>query len=129
MMGINVTWGNPQKTVILQRFKDPWTVEEHRASLLKIGEMVASQPHTVHAIADMTESGFAPARMMVSTRVAESVMQPNSGLLFIVQPTPVIKSIVTAARRFMPRVNSQLQVVATIDEARTIIEQYKPATR
>ncbi|MEL6272399.1 MAG: hypothetical protein AAGK74_02210 [Chloroflexota bacterium] len=124
-MSVKVSWMNPEQSIILQKFEDPWTVEEHRKSLYRIGEMVAHQAHTVHSIADMTESQFAPGKLMVSTRVAENIVQPNTGLLFIVRPSPVITSVVAAARRFMPRVESRLRFVDTVAEACEIIAAHE----
>lgn len=126
-MGVNVSWDNPERTVIRHTFEDPWTLEEHKTSLYEIQAMVASQNHTVHSIADLSKTKTAPGRLMLNTRVAESIRQSNSGLLFMVQAPGLVKSIVRASERFMPKVAANLTIVDTCEEAYAIIRAHEQA--
>ena len=128
-MSIKVFWANAQQNVILQGFTDPWTIEEHRASLRAIQDMVRSQPHVVHSIADMRQTVKTPAQLMLTFPTAERSLSENTGLLFIVSAPNAVRTIVSTARRFIPKVSEKLHFVDTLDEAYTLIRDYENVQR
>lgn len=123
-MPIQVDWDNADQTIIKQNFTDPWTIDEHRQSMMQISEMVATQTHTVHIIADMRQSQRIPGKLLLNMRLAESLVQPNMGHIVIVDAPPFARSILRASQQLIPQLVTKLHTVNSLHAAYRVLEQH-----
>jgi len=69
-MSINVTWANPDQTIIQLEFRRGWKWDDLYAAIQQADDMITSVPHPVHMIIDIREAGGLPRDFM---RVAGDV--------------------------------------------------------
>lgn len=61
---IHTSWADPARTTIHLTFRRGWTLNDLRRAIMEADNMIASQPHDVHLIIDMRESGGLPRDFM-----------------------------------------------------------------
>ena len=124
-MGITISWGNAEKTVILQVFDGRWTWEEFYNTGRQIQTMIREVDHEVHVLSDMTNSGALPVGGAISH--ANNMMKQfpeNGGLLIIISDKLFIRSMAnTFSRVFSGSVGEKVRAAATIEEAYQLIAQ------
>jgi len=126
-MAIEVAWGNPEKTIILQTYDGKWTWDEFfQASEVETGHLMDSVTHTVDVITDYTDSVSMPSS--ATLRFGRIYNLPifrheNAGKLILVGPNYLIQVMVDLFQRMYPDTNIQIFTVNTIEEAHGLLEE------
>jgi len=128
-MPINVSWDNPEKTIIRQDINAYWTAEEYGESVLEMYDTMKTVTQTVDIIVDMTQIQNFPTRMLASAPRFNDRLPPNRGLTIGINVPHHLVSIVRIALRLYPRLGRNLHFVTTMDDARTIIERHRQRVR
>jgi hypothetical protein len=126
-MPVEVSWGNPEKTVIYSTYSEMWTLEEHHAAIDQIHSMVMSVGHTVDFIGDFSKSRSSPAKLVSSGRHMENVKTSNTGINVIVNASPFIKAMAQVVlRMFLKDVTTYF--ANSREEAYQMIERHREKT-
>jgi hypothetical protein len=123
-MPIVVTWGNPEKTIIVSAFNGEWMLEDSHNMIDEMYKMTSSVTHTVHVVLDFTNSLSSPAKMLSSGSHIEKRKSSNSGVSIIVKANGFIKAITQLIMKLFVS-NGKLYFVDTLDEAYQIVAQYE----
>src|SRR5690349_8150109 len=92
-MPIDVSWGNPEKTIVVSAFNGEWSLEDSHNMIDEIYKMNSSVTHTVHVVMDFTRSLSSPAKMLSSGNHIEKRSSENSGISIIVKANGFIKAM------------------------------------
>ena len=125
-MPVQVSWGNPQKTIIHAVFGEAWTLEEYHAMIDDIHKLVTSVDHTVHIISDFSANRVSPAKMLSAGRHVENRKTPNSGINIIVNAGSFLKAMAQVSMRLFLK-DVKIAFADSLQDAYRIIEQYEQA--
>lgn len=123
-MPIEVRWGNSDKTVIISKHVANWTLQEYYAMIEETFAMITGVAHTVHFIADFTDSSMAPSQILSTGPHVQKRSAPNTGITVVVGGAGFIKALINVARKVFLS-NMQIFMSNTIAEAYAIIEQHE----
>jgi hypothetical protein len=126
-MPIQVTWGNPEKTILLETVEGEWTLADVYAMLKQANTMIASVPHTVDVIADLTNSQFTPNNLFSALNDAQRNQPYNTGLIIAVKANRYLKAIADVAMKLWPETAQHYRFVDTVEQAYQLIEENKLA--
>ena len=126
-MPIQVSWGNPQQTIIHSAFNQTWTLEDGHNMIDEMYKLTSSVSHPVHVIIDFTNSQSSPAKLLTIGNHIQKRSTPNMGISIIVKANGFLRAISQLIMKMFVK-NQKLYFVNTLDEARKIIEQYEQAS-
>ncbi len=123
-MPIEVSWGNPQKTIIHSAFNQTWTLEDGHNMIDEMYKLTSSVNHRVHVIIDFSNSQSSPAKLLTAGNHIEKRSSPNMGISVIVKANGFLRAMSQLIMKMFVK-NQKLYFVDTLDEARKIIAQYE----
>ena len=121
-MPIEVSWGNPQKTVVYTVFGETWTLEENHQMIDDMYKLTTSVTHTVHIVMDFTYSKTSPAKLLSAGRHIEKRAVPNSGISVFVKANSFLKAIAQVIMKMFMK-DTKLYFADSLEEAYQIIEE------
>ena len=119
---INVSFDNPEKTIIRWDFKGRWTWHdwyEATRVALELRATVDDNP-CVPAIFDVKHSGKVPMGALPHARAAMEMMDPRDYVV-IANPSGFIRSITEAFRALNPTFRDKVCTARSVAEAREMI--------
>jgi hypothetical protein len=126
-MPVSVKWDNDDKTIICWVFEGNWTWEEYYDQRNAANAEIASAGHRVDMIVDMRTSKILPSGAMTHGKNAIASTPPNLGITVFVGLNTVLRVFYNMFSSLYGRLLSDKQldtvIVATLDEAYTIIQQ------
>ncbi len=131
-MAIEVSWGNPERTVIRMDFAADWTYDEVFVALDDIADMLDAIQHPAITVADMSSSKFAPnISLNVYRRVAESrfLNHPNLSVLCLMGVQTYVRMLVVTFSKLFPKAYRKFRMVETVEEALQYIPTAVPSER
>lgn len=123
-MPIQVRWGNAENTVVVCEFEPKWTLEEYYTMIDDAYTLMISVTHTVHTIADFTNSRMAPSQILTSGRHVQKHSAPNSGITVVVSGGGFIKALLDIAQKLY-LTGKKIFVANTIEEAFAIVQKHE----
>jgi hypothetical protein len=123
-MPISATWANDEHSIILVEYTGRWTWDEfNQIGIVEISHMMESVPHTVHLLADMTQSFPLPQGGALShARNVTGNYPDNWGLLVIVSQNMLVTAMVNVFRTaFKSGSGGKTYNAKTLDEAMQLI--------
>lgn len=127
-MPILLDWDNDNKTVLLERYISPWTIEDYFRLVDEEAALMAQVSHPVHVILDGTQSPVAPRQMFTGIQYALKKIPPNQGLLVFVRASRVMQMFIEVARQMSPPLRRTSYFVKTVEDARRLIAEKGSAT-
>lgn len=90
--------------------------------------MIASQPHTVHAIMEMRNNRIMPQGIAANMQQTYDELPPNIGLIVVIGTSMLVQSLFTVIKRVFLRhsVTQRLHLVRTLEHGLELIENYRP---
>lgn len=123
-MGILVNWDNPEKTVVRWEFTGWWSWYDFSVAQKKSNEMLASVPHTVHAIGDMSNTRFIPPNALIEfSRAAEDV-PANRGIIVLVNCSFLLETMVHTFMRISQKQGIFISTARSMKDARDMLSQF-----
>ena len=123
-MGITVTWDNAMNTVLRWEFNGWWSWYDFSVTQKQSNDMMASVPHTVHAISDMSNTRFIPPNALIEFGRAVKDVPENKGIIVLVNCSFLLE---TMAKTYM-RINQQedifIMTARSMKDARDLLSQY-----
>src|SRR5258705_2641822 len=113
-MPIEVSWGDPQKTIIHSALNEVWTLEDGHNMIDEMYQLTSSVNYTVHVILDFTNSQSSPAKLLSAGNHIEKRSSPNMGVTIIVKANGFIKAISQLIMKLFVR-DGKLYFVDTLD--------------
>jgi hypothetical protein len=129
-MPVSIEWVNPEHTIIQLNFVGKWTWEEYsRVGLVDLPSIMETEPHTVHIISNLLQSGPLPTGGALShARNVTNNLPPNWGILVLVNKNMVIDALVNVFRTaFKNGMGAKTYSVKTIEEAMLLIREEQSA--
>lgn len=123
-MPIQVSWGDPQKTIIHSEFNEAWTLEDAHNMIDEMYTMTSSVNHTVHVIIDFTRSQSSPAKLLTAGSHIEKRSSPNTGISIVVKANGFLRVMTQLITKMFVN-GSKLYFVDTADQAYQVIEQHE----
>ncbi len=123
-MPIQVSWGDPQKTIALSSFGETWTLEDAHNMIDEMYKLTTSVDHTVHTVMDFSNSRTSPTQLM---SVGQHVMKrkvPNSGISVIVKANSFLKVMTQLIGKLFVK-ESPMYTADSLEEAFQIIQKYE----
>jgi hypothetical protein len=119
-MTIEVSWGNPEHTVIHMNFVPGWTYEEVLTAMNDMADMLDTVQRPVVVIGDLRTSRFAP-NLSVSTykRIAETrfLSHPNLARFCLLGVQTYVRMLVITFGKLFPKAYVKFRMVETVEEA------------
>ena len=121
-MPINITWGNQEKTLIIEKFIEPWTANELMYMIERGVNMVSSVQHKVDIVVDFQYASFhVPVQFLSAVKRIRQIGKMNRGKVIIVKAPSFIQSLIRFAQEFAPEAYSDFQFATTMAEAYQIL--------
>ncbi|MEO8609276.1 MAG: hypothetical protein ABI690_15400 [Chloroflexota bacterium] len=124
-MPIEVSWGNPQQSVVYTVFGEIWTLEDNHQMIDDMYKLTTSVTHTVHIIMDFTYTKTSPAKLLSAGRHIEKRTVPNSGISVFVNANGFIKAMAQLLTKMFMK-EAKLFFANSVEEAYQIIDQREP---
>src|SRR5215510_13590412 len=121
-MGVQVSWDNPEKTVLLYELEGRWTWDEFHAAVADAFAMTASVPHTVDTISHFHRGTPLPANAMFHFRRVMLAAPPNRGINVIVGGSSLVRTMASLFSKAHRLLGRRLLVCATLEEARETLD-------
>jgi hypothetical protein len=125
-MPIQVSWSNPQHSVIRAEYGEIWSLEDAHAMIDQMYELTTSVDHTVHSIMDFTHSHSSPAKLLSMGRHIENRKPANSGITVIVNASSFLKAMTQVSMRLFLK-DMKVYFADSLEEAYQIIERHEKA--
>lgn len=120
----HTVWDNSEKTVLLQTVTGGSLLEEFFRGMRDNAAMMATVPHTVHVIVDLSQAqGNAGIKDVLSSiRYSDGKIPSNQGTVVLVGGSSFIQAVLSIVRRLAPKAVS-IHTVDTLAEARQLIAE------
>src|SRR5215475_3058102 len=125
-MTIQVSWGNPEKTIALATFGDSWTVEDAHQMIEDMYALTTSVDHTVHTVLDFSKSRSSPTKLMSTGQHVQKRQVPNSGVSVVVGANTFLRAISQVIMSVFVK-NQPFFFANSLEEAKQIIANYETA--
>jgi hypothetical protein len=122
-MGIQVSWLNESKTVLVARFVGEWTMGDYFRFVDEREALIMAQPQTVHLLYDYSESTATPKDLLAGAQYANKHMPNNQGLVIFLKANSVIKAFMLMAKRTGLPVTRYVYTAESKEEALSLIEK------
>ncbi|MBI5668525.1 MAG: hypothetical protein HZC41_11015 [Chloroflexi bacterium] len=122
-MPITLDWDNDDKTILLERFISPWTIEEYYRLIDDEAALMAQVSHPVHLILDGSQSPLAPRQMFTGIQYALKRLPPNQGLIVFVRANRLLQLFIEVARQMSPQIAQATCYARSVEEARRLIAE------
>jgi hypothetical protein len=121
IMSINISWHNPQQTILYHTYKGEWSLEDFNQSFHEMSVFCDSVRHSVHNIIDVTESRLLPrGNVMTQFRSTGRKLPDNVASICIVGDSFILQMISKAFKAFPVRdkpAKYAFKIFATSEEA------------
>jgi len=125
-MPIRVSWGTPEKNVVVCEFEGIWTLADYHNMIDEMHVMITSVDHTVHTISDFTKNGVSPAQLLSTGRHADSRKSPNTGINVMVKANPFIKALTPMYKKMFLK-DIEVYFADTLADAFQLIQTHQQA--
>ena len=92
-MGIQVSWFNDEKTILIHHITGRWTIAELRSAATEAWDMMRSVPHTVDVLMDVSTGNTLPSNFIVHGKHIASSRPKNAGTIVIIGGTAFMKAL------------------------------------
>lgn len=119
-MTIDVSWGNPERTVIRMDFAGDWTYDEVLVVLDGIADMLDAIQHPAITIIDMRSVKFAPnISLSIYRRLAVSrfMNHPNLRVVCLLGVQTYVRMLAITFSKLFPEAYRKFRMVETVEEA------------
>ena len=123
-MSITVTWDNPINTVLRWEFNGWWSWYDFSVIQKQSNEMMASVKHTVHAIADMSNTRFIPPNALIEFGRAVKDVPANNGIIVLVNCSFLLETMVQTYMRMNQNSKVFIMTARSMKDARDLLSQY-----
>ena len=128
-MGVQVSWGNDDKTIVHYHFDNNWTWDEFFPAKAQAYAMIEAVNHKVGVILETQHDGVIPPNLLINGRNALRNKHPNATIIVIVVTRPFIRTMIGTVRAFSPLSQVHLELAFTLDEARQRVLDYLQITQ
>jgi hypothetical protein len=125
-MGIQVSWGSPEQSVIYTVFCETWTLEDNHQMIDDMYALTTSVSHKVHIIMDFTYTKTSPARLLSAGRHIENRAVPNSGITVFVNANGFLKTMAQVITTMFMK-EMKLFFADSVEEAYQMIGKHEQA--
>lgn len=124
------SWYNEERTILYSILEGDGAWETFHARRREAYAMIASQPHTVHAIMDIKNNRLMPQGIAANMQQSFDELPPNIGLVIIIGTNMLTQSLFTVVKRVFLRhpVTERLFLVRSLEHGLELIENYRPDT-
>lgn len=129
-MGINSSWDNDEKTIILMEFEGQWTWTDVQNVGTRHNQMIDEVTHPVDFIVDFSKSQHVPPGFLQHTRRVLSGAHPRSRAVILVGMNPLMRAgFDMMFRTYSLLLRSRMfKMAKSVDEARQLLSKlYGPA--
>jgi hypothetical protein len=126
-MAIDVSWDNPEKTVIRYEFGVQWTMKDLLVATQADDDLMDSVDHKVHMIFDMSATQALPGGIVGSMRSLDAEISDKLGLIVLVGAPAFFEKLTHIFYNIFASSKNGLVAFKTaqsLDEARQMIKEY-----
>jgi hypothetical protein len=129
-MTITIKWDEKLPHTIHYQFVGHWTWEEYYQTFSEKLAMVNSiQPHAYDVITDMLHGSFIPRGLGIRHAInIYKMASTHMRLAVVVTTSALIQTSLPILFRIQPEMSQRLRLAASVEAARTIIQQHHPGT-
>ncbi|MFN8374461.1 MAG: hypothetical protein U0694_16485 [Anaerolineae bacterium] len=125
-MPIQVSWGTPEKNVILCEFNGIWSLTDYHNMIDEMHVLMTSVDHTVHSISDFTNNSVSPAQLFSTGRHVDSRKTVNTGINVMVKANPFLKALTPMYSKMFLK-DIKVYFTDTLAEAFQMIQTHEQA--
>lgn len=122
-MTVTVDWYDPEETILLYTYTDPWTWEECVTAIQAGRDMMRSKSHDVPLLHDMLASSKLPSSVLSKTVSVIKTRPENTGLTVFVTSGTLQQRLFDVLTRIIPQLARHYIMVTTIAEAEAAIRE------
>jgi hypothetical protein len=123
-MGIHIRWDDADQTSFVYHFDEHWTWDEFFAAKEQAKILLDAVSHKFAVIIDLTEVSRLPADSLAKSRHALRSGHPGAVFIVLVVPNAVVRTVIGTLRDIAPITPRLVDIVSTLDEARTQVNQH-----
>lgn len=116
-MGINVSWLDETKQVIVRDFAGKWTWAEFYIAQEQVNVMLRSVDYTVHQMFDFSASASLPPNTLTHLRNSGRNMPPNSGKSVVITHNEFYLQMYRVLNLVFPNVTRKVVLAGTRADA------------
>jgi hypothetical protein len=124
-VGIRAVWDNDEKTIVRHVYEGKWTLEEYYNLIGEHRIMLNDVDYTVDIINDLRIAGPVPGGLASAIRYAARNAPANEGINVIVGANEYVKALIDLVNKTTGTDVTEVNHVATIEEAYTLIADYR----
>jgi len=121
-MPIRLEWDKLEKTTLLEIVDGEWSLPDVYAMLDEADRMIASVPHRVDIIADMSSSHFSSGNLLTAFGRAQRTQPPNTGMIIVVKANRYLKAMSDVAAKMWPHSTDNFRFVDSMETAYAILQ-------
>jgi hypothetical protein len=125
-MGVQVVWDNDEKTIVRYIFEERYTWDEFESAGRQHIEMMKTTDGPVGVILDYPKNVMPPMYALSIGREHVSRRDPRNYLIVVSTTSLLLRGLIGLFRRFYPKESEQIMLVASVEEARTLLAQHRP---
>lgn len=120
-MGITVLWDNPEQTIIRYAFDRQWTWNDFYAAKTQTDEMIEAVQHPVGVIFELPANVLIPPNALSHGKEFIDSRHTNLYLIALASPSTFLRTLFTMFRQVYPAAAKRVNMVTTLEEARTLL--------
>ncbi len=129
-MTIHVTWGNENKTVLINVYEGLWNLDDFYGAVRQTNALLDSVNHKVNIILDVGKSGLFPKGLMSAVRMLSQNPHPNNGMMAMVGCNVFVRVFYDTFMKVFaqPRAKQVMYLVADYEDAYAVFARYGSPT-
>lgn len=124
-MGIQIRWFGNEQTRIHIVFETDWTLDDFQQMILQVRDMIQSQTHPVHIIANFTFSSTPSSSMLLGIPFAVNHMAHNLGIAVVITENETIQHLAKTATSMHYDLQKRVYIVKSLEVAERILAHHK----
>jgi hypothetical protein len=121
VMYINVTWDDPDQTILIYRFADSWSAEDYTAAATTEWQLMDSVGHRVDTIIDLQKLYTLPDDLVALVWNSTAHSHLHRGLLILLGKRSITEPFAEALTSLYPETVTDIMQVPTLNAARLAI--------
>lgn len=120
---IEVSWANPEKTIIDWRFATPWTWAQFDAALAEANSMTDEVDYVVDNLIHTSKEQVMPPNAIVNLRKLIANRHDRSGIFVVIRARTIVSSLLSIIMMAVPGLTSVFYFAKNEAEAMEMIAE------
>lgn len=128
-MTIHISWYDEEKRKLHICFNGLWTLDDFQNMILQVNDMIESQSHMVHVIADLSDC--APPSTAVLPAIGSAIrnFEADWGVAVVLSKNNMLEHLVRTITSMYPSLRQRVYVVESLEIGKRIMTHFEKQRR